>query len=265
MDLGLEGKIAMVAAASKGIGLAIAQDLALEGCKLSICARTEERLEQAAGEIDSGVDGETEIRTYVVDVSNPEDLDWWYSETRKDLGSPDILVTNTGGPPAGPVSQMTDQQWQAGFDSTLMNVVRLSRLVRDDMVAKGWGRIVHLTSLVAKEPTDLLPISSTLRAGLMALTRLQATDLAQHGVTVNAVLPGHTLTDRQRHLLEIRSQREGLTEEQALEKQAEAIPMKRLADPQEIAAVVAFLCSVRASYVTGVSLLVDGGITKTFG
>src|SRR5437879_3546519 len=137
MDFGLEGKIAMVAAASKGIGLAIAQELAAEGCLISICGRTEETLEQAVEQING------EARPYVVDVTNQEDLAWWISETKKDIGAPDILVTNTGGPPAGPASEMTDEQWKTGVDSTLMNVIRLTRMVRDDMIAKGWGRIVH--------------------------------------------------------------------------------------------------------------------------
>ncbi|HEY0865733.1 MAG TPA: SDR family oxidoreductase [Fimbriimonas sp.] len=256
MELGIEGKVAMVAAASKGIGLAIAKELAQEGCRVSICARSEETLEAAAAEI-----GE-ETRSYVVDVANAEDLAWWVEQTHEDLGLVDILVTNTGGPPAGKVDEMTDAQWQTGFDSTLMNVVRLVRLVQGDMRDRGWGRIVHLTSLVAREPSMTLPISSTLRSGLMALTRIQATELAPFGVTVNGVLPGHTLTDRQRHLASLRAEREALSLEEALEKQAEAVPARRIADPSEIAAAVAFLCSERASYITGESLLVDGGLTK---
>lgn len=258
MDLGLEGKIAMVAAASKGIGLAIAKELAAEGCLLSICARNEETLEAAVEQIPA------ETRPYVVDVSSQEDLDWWLGETRKDIGEPDILITNTGGPPAGPVFDLTDEQWQSGVDSTLMNVVRLSRMVREGMVAKGWGRIIHVTSLVAKEPSALLPISSTLRTGLMALTRLQATELAPHGVTVNAILPGNTMTDRQKHLVEVRAEKEGITPAQALQRQFDSIPMGRFAEPEEIAAAAAFLCSSRAAYITGVSLLVDGGATRTF-
>lgn len=258
MELGLEGKVAMIAAASKGIGLAVAQELAAEGCRLSICARSEEGLEAALEQIQG------EVRTYVVDVANPEDLAWWVGETKNDLGAPDILVTNTGGPPAGPVADMTDDQWLGGFESTVMNVVRMSRLVREDMIAKKWGRIVHLTSLVAREPSDLLPISSTLRAGLMALTRLQATDFAPHGVTVNSVQPGHTRTDRQTHLIEVRAAKESISLEEAEAKQVASVPMKRMAEAAEIAAAVTFLCSTRASYITGTNLLVDGGITRTF-
>lgn len=258
MDFGLQGKIAMVAAASKGLGFAVAKELIAEGCHLSICARDEEQLERAVEQLGG------EARSYCVDVSSAEDLAWWVSETTKDLGAPDILVSNTGGPPAGPVSTMTDEQWQAGVDSTLLNIVRLTRMVRDEMIAKKWGRIVHITSLVAKEPNDILPISSTLRAGIMALTRLQATDLAAHGVTVNGVLPGNTMTDRQKHLIEIRAQKEGISEDEAMKKQTATIPLGRMAEPEEIAAAVAFLCSQRAAYVTGINMLVDGGVTRTF-
>lgn len=259
MNLGLEGKVAMVAAASKGIGLAIAKELAAEGCRVSICARNEEVLEAAASEIPG------DVRSYVVDVTDAEDLTWWIEQTRQDLGPVSILVTNTGGPPAGTLDQMTDEQWQLGFDSTLMNVVRLVREVQPDMVTAGWGRIVHVTSLVAREPNRILPISSTLRAGLIALTRLQAAELAPSGITVNGLLPGHTLTDRQRHLANVRSEREGISPEEALEKQGSEVPVGRLAEPEEIAAVAAFLCSARASYLTGTSILVDGGLTKGLG
>lgn len=249
----------MVAAASKGIGLATAKALAAEGALVSICARSEETLEAAAAEI-----GE-ETRSYVVDVSSAEDLEWWVEQTRTDLGMPSILVTNTGGPPAGALGDMTDEKWEAGFQSTLMNVVRLVRLVQPDLVAGGWGRIVHITSLVAKDPSPVLPISSTLRTGLISLTRLQARELAPHGITVNAVLPGHTLTDRQRHLADIRAEKEGIPSEAALERQGKDTPIGRLADPAEIAAAVAFLCSQPASYVTGQSLVVDGGVSAGLG
>jgi 3-oxoacyl-[acyl-carrier protein] reductase len=157
---------------------------------------------------------------------------------------------------------MTDEQWLDGFNSTLMNVIRLVRLVTPGMKAKGWGRIVHVTSLVAKEPSAMLPISSTLRSGLMATTRLQALELATAGITVNAVLPGHTLTDRQHHLAKVRSEQLGITPEEALEIQASEIPMKRLGKPEEIGAAIAFLCSQQAAYISGANLLVDGGLVR---
>jgi len=256
MDLGLTGKVAMVAAASKGIGFATAKLLAAEGCLVSICARNEEALEAAAAEI-----GE-ETRSYVVDVSSPEDLEWWTSQTREDLGEPSILVTNTGGPKAAPLSELQDADWQSGIDSTLMSVVRLVRLVQPSMVAAGWGRIVHVTSLVAREPNPLLAISSTLRSGLLALTKLQALEVAAQGVTVNAVLPGHTRTDRQTHIAQVRADRQGISLDQSMAQGEKEIPTGRFAEPEEVAAAIAFLCGRPAASITGQSLLVDGGIVK---
>ncbi len=256
MDFGLSGKVAMVAAASKGIGKACAKLLVDEGCIVSICGRNEESLEAATDELGDSA------HSYVVDVASPEDLVWWVEQTKQDLGDIGILVTNTGGPPAGSWIDMSDEQWQEGINSTLLNVVRLSRLVAPDMQTNQWGRIVHVTSLVAREPAGLLPISSTLRAGLMALTRLQGQQLASNGITVNSVLPGHTLTDRQTHLLEITAEREGITVEAAMANKVAEMPAGRMAQPEEIAAAVAFLCSKQASYVNGASLLVDGAYTK---
>ena len=246
----------MVAAASRGIGLATAKALAAEGALVSICARDEARLEAAAAEI-----GE-ETRSYVVDVASADDLQWWFDQTRDDLGEPSILVTNTGGPKAGSLDAITDEEWQGGIDATLMNVVRLVRLAAPAMSAAGWGRIVHVTSLVAREPSPLLPISSTLRAGLLALTKLQALEVAARGVTVNAVLPGHTRTDRQTHLAEARAARDGVSVEHALAQAERELPTGRFAEPEEVAAAIAFLCGKPAAAITGQSLLVDGGSVR---
>ena len=248
----------MVAAASKGIGFATAKELLAEGCRVSVCSRSEENLEKAL----SGLPGAVGT---VCDVGVASQLENWHAETVARLGPVEVLVTNTGGPPAGKWTEMTDQQWLAGFETTLLNVVRLVRLAAPEMQKRGWGRIVHVSSLVAAEPHPLLPISSTLRAGLSALVRLQALELAPHGVTVNSVLPGHTMTDRQTHLAQVRADREGTTVEQALIEQAKAIPAGRIAGAEEIAAAIVFLCSERASYVTGVNLLVDGGVVRAPG
>ncbi|MER3496896.1 MAG: hypothetical protein C4320_09140 [Armatimonadota bacterium] len=205
MEFGIGGKVAMVAAGSAGIGLAAARLLAAEGARVSICGRNPDRLQQAVAEIGSGAIGT------LADVSQEADLTRWYDATQSQLG-----------PPAGAWPGLTDQQWQSGFDSTLLNIVRMVRLASPPMVERGWGRIVHVTSLVAREPSPMLPISSTLRAGVAALTRLQNTELAPHGVTVNAVLPGHTLTDRQRHLADLRAEQEGITADEALARQGSA-------------------------------------------
>jgi 3-oxoacyl-[acyl-carrier protein] reductase len=256
MDLGIRNRVAMVAAASKGLGRAIAEALAAEGCRLSICSRSLDTLEP----VREAIGGET--LAVACDVSNANDLQRWFDDTVARFGQVDILVTNTGGPPAAPFMKLTEEQWQSGIDSTLLNVIRLSRMVIPRMQERKWGRLVHLTSFVAKQPVELLTVSSTLRAGLSGLTKTLADQVARDGITVNAVLPGHFLTDRQTHLAELRAQEQGITPEEYLRKSEQLIPMGRYGKPSELADVVAFLCSERASYVTGASLQIDGGLYR---
>lgn len=260
MDLGIKGRVAMVAAASKGLGRAVAEALAKEGCRLSICSRSTDNLDEARQSIESAGG---EVLAMACDVSSPADLERWVEATIATFGKVDILVTNTGGPPAAKFMQLTEEQWRSGIDSTLMNVVRLSRLVIPDMQSRNWGRIVNITSLVAKQPLDLLTISSTLRAGLSGLTKTLSDQVAKDNILVNAVLPGHILTDRQVHLNEIRSKEQGISIEEYAKKVEQSIPMARFGRPEEIGNAVTFLCSERASYITGVSLQVDGGIIRS--
>ncbi|MFN2431326.1 MAG: SDR family oxidoreductase [Gemmatimonadota bacterium] len=262
MDLGIRGRVAMVAAASKGIGKGVARALTEEGARVSLCARSPEALEATRAEIAGAVSG-AEVFAWPCDVAKEDDLAQWHRETERRLGAAEILVTNTGGPPAARFLDLTEAQWQSGVESTLLNVVRLSRLALPGMRERRWGRIVHLTSLAAKQPIDLLTVSSTLRAGLSALTRTMASQFAADGVTVNAVLPGHVMTDRQVHLNQIRSREEGVSVEEYASRVEASIPMKRYGTTREIGDVVAFLCSDRASYVTGVSLQVDGGVIQS--
>lgn len=259
MDLGIRGKVAMVAAGSKGLGRAAARALAAEGCAVSLCGRGAEALAEVRSELE-GLGAA--VFTAQADVASAEDLARWHQATRAALGPVGILVTNTGGPKAATFEGLSDADWEAGVASTLLNVVRLCRLTLTDMRAAGWGRIVHITSLVAKQPLPLLTISSTLRAGLSGLTRTLALETAREGITVNAILPGHILTDRQRHLGQIKARSEGITLEEALARTAEGIPMGRIGSPEEVGAAIAFLCSRPAAYLTGQSLLVDGGLVQ---
>lgn len=257
MELGIRNRVAMVAAASKGLGKASAIALAREGCRLSIFARSEKNLEAAQAEIGA------ETLAIAGDISNGADLQRWFDETMRRFGTVDILVTNTGGPPAARFAQLTEEQWRIGVESTLMNVVRLCRLVLPGMQKKKWGRIVHITSLAAKQPIELLTISSTLRAGISALTKTLANQVAADNVLINAVLPGHILTDRQVHLNEIRAAEEKISIEEYAARVERTIPLRRYGRPEEIGEVIAFLCSERASYLTGASIQVDGGIIQS--
>jgi 3-oxoacyl-[acyl-carrier protein] reductase len=258
MELGIRGRTAMVAAGSKGLGRAIATSLVQEGARVSIGARSpgplaeaEQALRAAGGE----------VLAMPVDVSKPEELERWHAATVERFGPPALLVTNTGGPPVGQLEALGEDAWRAGIDSTLMNVVRLCRLVLPAMRAARYGRIVHLTSFVAKRPMALLTISSTLRAGLSALTTTLAAQVAADGITVNAVLPGNFLTDRQIHLNEVRAQQAGTTRAVWEERVVAEIPAHRFGRPEEFGDAVAFLLSERAAYITGVSLQIDGGLT----
>lgn len=255
----MSNKIAMVAAGSKGIGLAIAQKLTLDGHRVSICSRNRENLNAAQGLIGESVHG------FVADVNQANDLANWHSEVSVQLGPPQIVVTNTGGPPVGRVEDLSDEDWQQGFDTTILMANRLSRLAVPVMRRLNWGRIVHITSLVAREPNPILTISSTLRAGMMALTLLQAREWAVDGITVNSVLPGHTLTDRQLHLAQIRAGLEQSSVDEVLAQQSREIPVQRLGNPEEIASVVAFLCQEETAFLTGQSILVDGGNVRCHG
>ena len=259
MNLGITNRVAMVAAASKGLGKACALALAREGCRVSICARNRDQLDLTL----------TELAQYApavsfrADVSSAADLTSWHRHTVNSFGDVDILVTNTGGPPVRRFTELSDREWLSGVESTLLNVVRMSRLVLPGMRARRWGRIIHLTSLVAKQPIDELTISTTLRSGLSGLTKTMANQFGPDQITVNAILTGHIRTDRQYALAEHRVREQGLTFDEYFSRAAAEIPLRRLGEPQEVGETVAFLSSERASYITGVSLQIDGGAIRS--
>jgi 3-oxoacyl-[acyl-carrier protein] reductase len=257
MDLGLKGKCAIVCAASKGLGRASALALAREGASIVMCARRADALEQAAREIRDET-GAT-VLAVPADVGVQADADRLIRTAVDSLGGIDVLVTNTGGPPSGPFEGIQDADWYAAIESLLMSVVRLSRGVIPHMRARGGGRIIHITSISVKQPVQGLVLSNALRAAVTGLSKTLSNELASDRILVNCVAPGYTATDRVVELTAAAAQREGIAPEIVQKRTEEKIPMRRMGTPDEFGAAVAFLASDRASYLTGVTLQVDGG------
>jgi 3-oxoacyl-[acyl-carrier protein] reductase len=260
MDLGLKNKVALVAAASQGLGKATAMALAAEGAKLVICSRSEASIHNTAEEIRSKTG--TTVVPVAADVSKKEDIKRFVDAAVKQFGTVHVLVNNAGGPPAGHVLTMTDEEWEKGVQLTLMSVVRLVREVLPHMERQKWGRIITIVSIAAKQPINELLISSTLRPGLLGLSKVLSNQYAKDNITVNTVCPGLVLTKRQEELSVSRAAEKKMTFEEYLAESAKAIPAGRLGKPEEIGNVVAFLASEQASFVTGVNLLVDGGAAR---
>lgn len=251
MDLGLEGRTALVTGASDGIGLAVAGTLAAEGAKVIINARGRERLEAAAAELRAAGGN---VRAVAADLSVAAEVEALVRDVRDVEGDPDVLIANAGGPPKGLPSTLSDEQWRQAYELTLMSLVRLARAVLPAMRRRRWGRIVTITSLSVREPITDLTLSNAMRSGLTAYAKSLATEVAADGVTVNNVAPGYTATERLNELF---------ADDAAKDDLVATIPARRLAEPSEIAAAAAFLASRPAAYVTGQTLLVDGGYVKS--
>ena len=257
MDLGLKGKVAVVSAASKGLGRAIAHEFAAEGASVVMCARGEPALKKARDEIARAT--KAKVHHVVADVATLGGLDKIAAEAIDRFGCVDILVNNAGGPPSGPFEQHNWVEWTAAVDLTLRSAVELTRRLLPGMRERRWGRVLNVTSIAVKQPVEGLMLSNSLRAAVTGWARTLANEVARDGITVNNVLPGYTRTERVQQLNEATAAREGLTVEEVQRRTEGQIPMRRLAEPAEFAAVVAFLASDRASYVTGQSIAVDGG------
>jgi len=257
METGIEGKKALVAASSSGIGFACARLLAVEGAELVVCSRDSGRLHEAAQRIEK----ETGAAVFPVaaDLSTKEGVELVADAARERLGRVDILITNTGGPPSTGYQEIEDAMWTETFESLFMSAQRLIRHCLPAMRESGWGRVVAVTSCACKEPIPGLILSNSVRVSIHGLIKTLSAEYAQDGVTFNAVLPGYTLTGRMKELLEVRAERSGLTYEQQLARVNAAVPMGRAAEPEEVAAAVVFLASTAASYITGAALTVDGG------
>jgi 3-oxoacyl-[acyl-carrier protein] reductase len=256
MDLGLKGCKALVTGASKGLGKACAESLAGDGASVFICARNANELERAAAEIEAA-------GHCAADVSLATDVKRVVATAIATLGGLDILVTNAGGPPTGPFENATDQDWEVAYQLTLMSSVRLIREALPALKASGRGRIVNLTGYGVKEPMTDLVVSDSVRAGVTVMAKTIASDLAPYGITVNNIAPGPIMTDRLIELHTARAKSLGIGVEEQFRRFADMIPVRRMGKPKEIGDLCAYLCSVQAGYLTGQSIVVDGGINRS--
>ena len=262
MDLGLQGKVVAVAAASKGLGKAVALRLAQEGACVGICARSAESAQRAAKEIQA----QTGARALAVaaDLTRAQDAERFVEATAAQFGGLDALVCNAGGPPSGTFADVDDAAWEAAFQLTLMSVVRLCRAALPHFKARGAGRIAVITSVSIKQPIDNLVLSNSLRMAVLGLCKSLANEYASDRITVNCVCPGYIETDRLNQLFQARAAQMNASLEDVKGYMAQTVPLGRLGQPQELADVVALLCSARAGYLTGASIQLDGGITKGY-
>lgn len=260
MDLGLAGKTALVAAASRGLGRAIAHELAAEGARVLICARKAEALESARAEIASATGGE--VHAVVADLADLAGIRRAAETANEKLGQIDIVVNNAGGPPAGTFDMHPWETWERAVNLTLRSTVELTRSVLPGMRARKWGRVINVTSIAVKQPVDNLMLSNSVRSAVTGFARTLANEVATDGVTVNNILPGYTRTERVEELADANAAKEGVGRRDILARFEREIPMRRLGEPREFAALAAFLASERASYITGQSIAVDGGWIK---
>jgi len=257
MDLGLKDRVAIVAASSRGLGKACALELAREGARVVICGRDPESLAATAEEIETATGAE--VLAVEADLTDAEQIRTLVAQTLDLFGRIDILVTNNGGPPAGFFGDFDDDAWLAAHQLTLLSAVRLIRAVLPTMRARRWGRIVNITSVSVKQPIDNLLLSNVYRPGVIGLAKTLSAQLAAEGITVNNVAPGYTRTDRVLDLARARAASGDQTVEAVLVGTAANVPMRRMGEPAELAALVAFLVSERAAYITGATIQVDGG------
>jgi len=261
MELGLAGKVALVGGASRGIGKAVALALAREGCRVAVGARGREGLEAAAAEI-AGTTG-SEVLPVVCDMSRYEDIRRFVAETVTRFGGLDIVVNNAGGPPLGTFDAHSDEVWQAALDQNFLSVTRTVREALPHLRRRGAGRIINITSMAVKQPLDGLILSNAARLGVVGLAKTLSRELGPDQILVNNVCPGFTLTDRMRQVLQNRANAEGRPLEEVVDEESRRIPVGRLGQPEDIAALVVFLASEPARHITGTTIQVDGGSTTS--
>jgi 3-oxoacyl-[acyl-carrier protein] reductase len=260
METGLKNKVALVSGASRGLGRAVAEGLAAEGCLIAMCARGEESLASAAQEI--AARHQVEVWHKAADLSQPGAGVEFVGQAKERFGRVDVLVNNAGGPPAGNWSDFSEADWQKAVQLTLLSAQAMTRAALPAMLAKGWGRVINMTSISVKQPIAGLMLSNSIRAAVVGWAKSLADEVAAQGVTVNNILPGYIHTERVDAILDHRAQNQGISREEALAAAEKDIPMGRLGRPDEFADLAVFLASERASYITGASYWIDGGLYR---
>ena len=260
MEMGLQAKVAAVAGASRGLGRAVAEGLAAEGCHLAICSRDQKAISAAAQEI-AAAHG-VEVFPQAVDLAQAGAAHGFVESACAHFGRLEILVTNNGGPPAGAFADFSEEDWLAAVRLTLLPAQAMARAAIPAMRRAGWGRIVNLTSISVRQPLPGLMLSNSIRAAVVGWAKSLADELAPHGITVNNVMPGWIHTERVEELLRYRARTQNTTPEEARAAIEQTIPLRRLGRPEELAHLVVFLASERASYITGASYWIDGGLYR---
>jgi 3-oxoacyl-[acyl-carrier protein] reductase len=260
MNLGLENKVALVTASSKGIGKAVAEGFASEGSRVAICARSKNDLIETANSIAANY--KIEPLWLVCDINNLKEIEATVEAVKHHYGKIDILVNNCGGPSAGFFEELNEDKWNHAYEQILLSAVRFTNLVLGKMKEQRWGRVINITSISTKQPIDNLILSNSLRNAVAGMSKTLSTQYAKFNVTFNNVAPGFTLTQRMYELAVHKSKISGQSHEDVFVEMAKEIPMNRLAKPEEIASAAVFLASEQASYITGNTITVDGGWTR---
>ncbi len=262
MDLSIKGKNAIVCASSQGLGKSAAVDLAKEGVNLAICSRNKEKINLVKNEIKDISD--VKIVAIEADLSSKKDINNLFKEAKQELKTIDILINNNGGPPPSTFEELSDDDWQKAFNDTMMSAIRLSKLTLPDMKKNKWGRVINISSVSVKTPVNGLFLSNSIRMGVLGWAKALSDELAPYGITVNTVCPGTTKTERIEDILNAQSKSTGKNKKELEEAIANNIPMQRIGEATDLSALITFLASEKASYMTGLAVQVDGGSARTF-
>ena len=262
MELNLSDKIALVTAASQGLGKAAAIELAKEGCNLIICSSNKRKIEESARDIEKI--SNNKVTAVTTDLRDSKQIDLLFNQINSEYGGVDIVVNNAGGPPISTFDSVSDEDWQKAFELTMMSALRVSRLALPHMKEQQWGRIINISSYSVKTPVTGLFISNSIRLGVLGWAKALSDEVAKNGITVNTVCPGSTRTERIEQLISNNAKKFGKSSKEAEEAIATSIPMGRIGEPEELAALITFLASEKSSYMTGLAIQVDGGATREY-